>query len=62
MADLVKCRVTGRLYDPDKEFIRILNSEPVKAQLHRMKNENGRGWGKCSDFETQEDEINDSNI
>jgi hypothetical protein len=38
MSKLVRCRVTGRLYDPPVEFIRILNSEPVRAQMIRMKN------------------------
>ena len=40
----VTCRVTGKTYDPDVEFEKLLQSKEVREQLVRMKNEQGRGW------------------
>jgi hypothetical protein len=43
---LVKDRKTGEMYDPDKEFDKLMNSKEYIAMLKRMKNEEGRGWPK----------------
>jgi hypothetical protein len=43
---LVKDRKTGEMYDPDKEFDKLMNSKEYLAMLKRMKNEEGRGWPK----------------
>ncbi len=43
---LVKDRKTGEMYDPDKEFDKLINSKEYIAMLKRMKNEEGRGWPK----------------
>jgi hypothetical protein len=43
---LVKDRKTGEMYDPDKEFDKLMNSKEYIAMLKRMKNEEGKGWPK----------------
>jgi hypothetical protein len=43
---LVKDRKTGEMYDPDKEFDKLMNSPEYIAMLKRMKNEEGKGWPK----------------
>jgi hypothetical protein len=43
---LVKDRKTGEMYDPDKEFNKLINSPEYIAMLKRMKNEEGKGWPK----------------
>ena len=43
---LVKDRVTGKMYDPDKEFDKLMHKPDTVAMLKRMKNEEGRGWPK----------------
>jgi hypothetical protein len=43
---LVKDRVTGKMYNPDKEFKEFMNKPETLAMLKRMKNEEGIGWPK----------------
>ena len=41
---LVKDRVTGKMYDPQIEFEKLLRDPEVIDQMVRMKEERGRGW------------------
>ena len=41
---LVKCVVTGKMYDPEVEFLRILNAPATVEMFVRMKEERGNGW------------------
>ncbi len=48
---LVKDKVSGKLYDPKKEFNNLLKKPEVVSQLKRMGKEQGKGWDKNLNFE-----------
>jgi hypothetical protein len=41
---LVKCVVTGKMYDPVVEFAKLMAQPETVEMLVRMKEERGRGW------------------
>jgi len=41
---MVKCVVTGKMYDPEVEFARIMALPETIEMFVRMKEERGRGW------------------
>ena len=54
---LVKCVVTGKMYDPDVEFARLMNQPETVEMFVRMKEERGRGWPTNNDFNKGDEDV-----
>ena len=54
---LVKCIVTGKLYDPVVEFAKLMDQPETVEMLVRMAEERGRGWPTSENFKGEEDVI-----
>ena len=59
---VIKDRKTGKEYDPEAEFEKLQNDPEYIAQMKRMGKEEGHGWPKRTNEETERNEYLNSKI